>query len=89
MREGPEGEPSKSFPTLSMRIYHNYGIIRPMKNKSIRTKFGLFRSESEAQEMCDLRSKEVRFTNSQFHAVKVARNKSGKNSWLAYCLTAK
>ncbi len=77
------------FLTFIVTTNPDFDIIEDMKTKNNRTKFGLFSSESDAKAMCEIRSKEIRFTDSTFYTTKVARNKAGKNSWLAYCLTKK
>jgi hypothetical protein len=59
--------------------------IKIRKNK--RTKFGLFRSESDAKEVCEKQAKQPQYANSNFYTIKVKRHKEGKRSWLAYCLT--
>jgi hypothetical protein len=58
-------------------------------SKNKRVKFGLFKSESAAQEECDKRKSLFPEDRASFYVKKLERNKSGKNSWLAYCLLRK
>jgi hypothetical protein len=59
--------------------------IRIRKNK--RTKFGMFRSESDAKAVCDQQAKQPNFANSKFYTIKIKRGKEGQKPWMAYCLT--
>ena len=61
--------------------------IKVRKNK--RVKFGLFQSESDANAECEKRKAMMPNTAASFYTLKVARNKDGKRSWLAYCLIPK
>ena len=61
--------------------------IKVRKNK--RVKFGLIQSESDANAECEKRKGMMPQVNATFHTLKVIRNKSGKRSWLAYCLIPK
>ena len=61
--------------------------ITTTKNK--RVKFGLFKSEVLAQQECEKRKSMFPEDRATFLVKKLERNKSGKNSWLAYCLIRK
>lgn len=56
--------------------------------KTKRVKFGMFKSETDALAECEKR-KGPHMADATFYTIKVARNKSGQRSWLAYCLIPK
>ena len=59
--------------------------IRKRKNK--RTKFGMFRSETKANEVCLKKAGDPKFADSKFYTIKIKRGKEGQKPWMAYCLT--
>lgn len=55
--------------------------------KSNRIKFGIYATESQANQVCERRAEDPQFKDSKFYTIKLNRRKEGQRTWLAYCLT--